>query len=452
MSDTRKINPSQPAGVRDYYGQNMIARQKMIDTIRETFERFGFDPQDTPILERMEVLTGGESNPSMRIFEAMVMGSKIKTELSSRIGMRFDLTVPLARVVAGNSDIPRPYLRYQYGKVLRGETPQAGRYREFAQFDIDIVGSSLTQSDVHVCLCIYETLKALGVDEFVIHINNRKILNALPIFASFDPKLLVNVLRTIDKLDKLSEEDVAGELQAIEGVSSESVDKILEFTRFESSDWKQVLNLLEEHISQLSDEGREGVEEIREIADSLIGAGVPDTFWRLTPRIARGLSYYTGPIFEAVVTGSENFGSVFSGGRYDGLVKRFSSDSVSATGASIGVDRLFAVLESKNKISARKTLSQVLILMLDSDLVAYYNGILARLRRIGVKASLYLGKEKSVKGQLSYALNQEIPFVMFIGSREVENNELTIKNLESRKQEKVPNDQLEEFFQKALNL
>lgn len=443
MKDAKPISPELAGGFKDYLPGDMISRQKMFDIIRKTFELFGFLPLDTPGIEREEVLTGGDENFRMMIFKAGLSGG------NEGLALRFDLTVPLARVVALYNDvIEKPFKRYQMGKVWRGEKPQAGRFKEFVQFDADIVGTSRTSADAEIIALMYETLTALSVDRFCIRINNRKILNGLSNFVGYDPDLSDEVLRTIDKLDKIQWEGVAEELTA-KGFDNNQLSRLEKFLNLRGDTAEEILANLSELMST-SPETLRGVEELREISRNLTSLGVPSTFWQIDLSVARGLGYYTGTVFETILLDLPSIGSVFSGGRYDDLVSRFGNQSIPAVGASVGVDRLFAALEKLSLLRKEKTVVKVLVLNFDLPAEAYCQEVVTLLRKSGISTEFYLGKETMLKGQLGYALKQEIPVVVIAGQKEVDARVVQIKDLANRRQNEVPFAQISEAVEKVL--
>lgn len=437
----KKIVPELSAGFRDYLPEDMIPRQRMFDTIRAVFERFGFVPLDTPGLEKEEILTGGDESFRMQIFRTNVQVGW------DRLALRFDLTVPLARVVAQyQSEIKRPFKRYQVGKVWRAEKPQAGRYREFVQFDADIVGAASMMADAEIIALMYETMKALGIPNFLIRVNTRKILNGLAAFAGFPEEKTAAVLRTIDKLDKQGWDAVRAELSdasSPEGLalSEDAIAKLKKFLDVRGENREATVRAVRTLMQGVSI-AEEGVRDLEEILEAVRAMGVPDDAWTVDFSVARGLGYYTGPVFETVLRDLPSIGSVFSGGRYDDLVERFGAVNVPATGASVGVDRLFTALEELGLVKRQKSVSRVAILNFDAKGTAYIQGIAAELRRAGVPTEIYLGNETTLKGQLAYVLNADIPIVVIAGSDERERNVAQVKDLRARKQVEVPRAEL----------
>lgn len=442
----KTINPELAGGFRDYLPEDMIPRQKMFDTIRKTFEVFGFVPLDTPSIEKESVLTGGDANFKMMMFKA-----NLREDEDEGLALRFDLTVPLARVISLYGDqIEKPFKRYQTGKVWRGEKPQAGRFREFVQFDADIVGTDRMSADAEIIALMYETMTALKIERFLIKVNNRKILNGLSSFAGYDSSLNVEVLRSIDKLDKIEWKGVAKELTG-KGLNDVQLNKLEKFINLKGESAEEILANLSVLMAD-SPEALVGINELREVADNLKFLGVPTNFWQIDLSVARGLGYYTGPVFETILLDLPSIGSVFSGGRYDDLVSRFGKQNLSAVGASIGVDRLFAALEKLSLLKKEKSVVKVLVLNFDEKAEGYCQEIVSLIRKSGVSAEIYLGKETMLKSQLAYALKQEIPAVIIAGGSEMEKRVVQIKNLDKRSQEEISFDQVVETVNGMLTL
>lgn len=458
-----KIAPELPGGFRDYPPKVMIPRMRMIETIRETFERFGFDQLETPGMERTEVLTPEQStkviyhtttDPDRTPKKKLNEGD----EERQRTALRFDLTVPLARFVAASiSEIRLPFKRYQYGNVWRGEKTQAGRFREFMQFDADTIGSDSMLADAEIIALMVETMRALAIDQFQVRFNNRKLLNGLAELVGFEPTITTPVLRIIDKLPKIGRDAVLRELQkpplpegefasTAEGADDIESEYGLGFTEPMTETISKFLDLsgsTDVLLQGASDlfcnvaDARRGIEELQEIVTALRAMNVPETFWVIDLSVARGLDYYTGPVFETFLTELPEFGSVFSGGRYDGLVQRFLNDAIPATGASVGVDRLFAALEKLGRVKGQQTKVQVLVAIMDPTLTITALRTVGTLRNAGIRTAFWLGRDSSFKAQLAYATAMDIPCMVLIGKREVAAGTVTVKNMTARTQQTV---------------
>jgi len=424
----KRIKPEILGGFRDYLPELMIPRQEMIAVIRKTFESFGFLPLETPALERSSVLGTDSDEFRMEVYRFKAGDQDVT--------LRFDLTVPLSRVIAAYPKLLKPFKRYQCGPVWRKEKPQAGRYREFTQFDADIVGSDSILADTEIIALMYETLINLGLKNFVIRFNNRKILNGLPEVAGFKKEKANEVFRVLDKLEKIGLDEVVKELQrepenefdeTALALSDESVAKI-----------KYFLSLSDRPLRELKaffkgvKIAEEGIKECQEIMENLSALDIPKKNWAFDLSVARGLGYYTGPVFEATLNDIPEIGSVFSGGRYDELVMRYTGEKIPATGASIGVDRLFAALEKLKKIKKKKATAQVLIAVIDQQLVPKLLKLAQKLRRKGINTELYLGSGKTIKEQVIYTAKREIPFMIIIGEEEEKAGKIKLKDMNQR--------------------
>ncbi len=432
MSDQKIVEPRLLRGFRDYLPAQMNARLKMIASIRTVYERYGFQPLDTPAQEFRVTLMGyGEEN-TKQIFA-------FQNPEEEDVALRFDLTVPLARVVAQYPDLQLPFRRYQVAPVWRADKPDPGRFREFIQFDLDAVGVSSLAADAEILCAMYDTLKALGIERFTIKFSDRKVLNSLLDFSGIPHESAHNVFRILDKLDKIGLDGVAAELTngRIDvsgdkipglGLNANQVGRIKEFVVLPKGKRREVLASLG-GLFQHVDSAKVAIDELRFVCDSLDTLGIPDEHVQLDLSIARGLDYYTGPVFEASLDDAPEFGSVFGGGRYDGLVERFLGRTIPAVGASIGVDRLFAAMEKLGLHELAPSTARVIVTIMEPSRLADYQKLTRELREAGVNTEMYLGDEKSLGKQLQYANRQQIPLAIIIGSDEFARGEVTIKNL-----------------------
>ena len=441
------VKPALLAGFQDILPARMIPFQEMIAKIKVVFESFGFVPLETPGMERLEVLTGGSDDFNKSIFRTRVVrGVEDRGAadlLEEDAAMRFDLTVPLARVVASHPEIQRPFKRYQYGKVWRGEKPQKNRYREFFQFDADIVGSSSILADAEIVHLIYSTLNMFELPTFSIKINDRRVLNGLAEVLGC-PDKCKELDRAIDKVDSLGIEGVITELTkksddpfasplVLDDVQS---GILLKFLHIKADSSKELLRKVADFFGEKSPEAAKGIEALHQICIKLWSLGISEKFWKIDLSVARGLDYYTGPVFETVVDDMPDVGSIFSGGRFDGLVNRFDAAiNMPGVGASIGVDRLFTVLTKLGKIKEQATVSKVLVTIFDQSLSHISYMCAHSVRKSGVPTEVYLGNEKSLKGQLGYALKQGIRFVIIIGPDEIKSKKVMLKDLDTKQQE-----------------
>jgi histidyl-tRNA synthetase len=431
MPDT--VEPRLYRGLRDLLPDQMLARQAMVDTIRGVYELYGFVPLNTPAVEYLDVLSGSAGE------EAQQAIFRVSTPEKEALGLRFDLTVPLARVIAQYRELPRPFRRYQVSPVWRFDKPDKGRYREFTQFDLDSVGVESEVADTEIIAGMCDTLSALNVGRYLVRFSSRAMLNLLLAFAGIGAEQGVDVFRVLDKLDKVGIDKVRLELMqgykdesgdTIRGVglAREQVEKIERFLAIKPVDRNEVVAQLRVLFAGL--EGAEAqIDVIARISNHLYALGYRDDRVALDLSIARGLAYYTGPVFEAILLDAPQFGSVFGGGRYDGLVTRFLGESIPAVGASIGVDRLLAALTHLGAVSKRKATAHVLVTNMDAALIDDYLQITWELRRAGIPTELYLGTAKGPGKQLKYADQYEIPLALLYGSNEKAKGEVTIKDM-----------------------
>ncbi|MEK7478107.1 MAG: histidine--tRNA ligase [Patescibacteria group bacterium] len=441
----KTIKPELLGGFQDFLPSNMIARQKMISTIQRVYELYGFLPLDTPCMERWDVLTGGSADFSKSIFVSkIVRGEEDKNEVFDEqdFALRFDLTVSLARVIAAYPQLSKPFKRYQIGKVWRGESPQHGRYREFMQFDIDTIGSRSMLADTEIIQVMYEVMRALGIDKFLIRFNNRKILNSVAEMVDCGQRSK-DLYRIIDKLDRIGKNGVLAELcrppdnkydESALALSPEQAELISRFLDIRSLDSNATLSVLEDFFGSDQATGRDGILELRQIVRNLKELAIPEDKWTIDLSVARGLDYYTGPVFETTLLDCPEIGSVFSGGRFDGLTNRFLSGSnIPGVGASVGVDRLVAALEKLGKLEKQETVAKVLVTVFGPDLMPASLRFAKSLRQADIKTELYISEEP-FKAQIAYAVKQEIPFVVIIGPDEEAKGLVSLKDMKERYQ------------------
>ncbi|MCB1216165.1 histidine--tRNA ligase [bacterium] len=434
----QKVKPRLLKGMQDSWPELARARREMLSEIEAVCRNFGFLPLDTPIMEAREALLGPE--PSA---EQLASIFHFENQDKEQVGLRYDLTVPLSRLFCQNfQDIPRPFRRYQTGSVFRWDKPEPGRFREFQQFDIDTVGSASLAADAEILAVVDAIFRRLKVRNYVIRFSNRKILNALGEFCGADERQGRDIYRVIDKLDKFDRERIRQELGP--GLKDESgaeipglgldVDQISRIDAFldlpNSGDASESLQAARALFTGNS-LGNEGLDEIEELIGMLEAYGLRNSSWIFDLHLARGLGYYTGPVFEVTLTDLPSYGSVFGGGRYDDLVERFLGEGqgVPAVGASVGVDRLLAALTELGRIEQRRATSEVLVTVMDKARMADYIAITSELRNAGIPAEMFLGGGNLQK-QLKYADRLGIPFAVIAGSDEFEKAELSIKDLE----------------------
>jgi len=436
------VIPRVSRGLRDLLPDQLLARQQMIDTIRGVYELYGFVPLSTPAIEYLDVLSGSAGT------EAQQSIFRVTNPEKEDLGLRFDLTVPLARVIAQYPDLPRPFRRYQVASVWRADKPDKGRYREFTQFDLDSVGVESEIADTEIIAGMCDTLSALNVGRYLVRFSSRAILNLLLAYAGIAPDQSVEVFRVLDKLDKvgldkvklelmLGYKDESGDTIRGLGLVQDQVDRIERFLAIKSDSRREVLVQVRDLFAEVEN-AREQLDVVERISNHLYALGYEDDRVSLDLSIARGLAYYTGPVFEAILLDAPQFGSVFGGGRYDSLVMRFLGEPIPAVGASIGVDRLLAALTHLGKVSTKKATARVLVTNMDPALRDDVVAITWELRRAGIATELYLGSGRGPRQQLKYADKYDVPLAILFGSNEKEQGVVTIKNLVVGRERAVP--------------
>ena len=433
------IKPRVPRGMRDILPEQMIRRQHVIDTIRDVFEAFGFEPLQTPALELSEVLTGKYGPDAEKlIYQAGHVGGK------EDISLRYDLSVPLCRLIAMYPQLPKPFKRYQIDPVWRAERPQKGRYRQFFQCDADTVGSESMLADAENVTLVYQVLMRLGFKQFEININDRKLITGIGQFAGVPTEQLGGLYRSIDKLDKIGLAGVSAEL-AENQIPEPVIEKLLALLEIEG-DAATVLNALSEQLGD-SEAAREGISELEALIGYLTTLGVPEECYRVNVAMVRGLEYYTGPIYETVVE-EPKIGSITGGGRYDELIGSFSKQGHPATGTSFGIERIIDVMEEFDMFPSTvgKTVTQVLVTVFDSDLAQESLKVATLLRQSGIRAEVY-ARPARMSAQIKYADTKNIPYAVILGSDEVAAGTVAIRNLANREQHIVPRDEVAERIQ-----
>ena len=417
-----KTEPRTLSGFMELLPNEQILFNQMRETIEDTYKKFGFLPLDTPVIELSEVLlakAGGETEKQIYRF------NKGDKDLS----LRFDLTVPLSKYVAKNyGNLSFPFRRYQIGKVYRGERTQKGRFREFYQCDIDVIGDGELSilNDAELPSVIYTVFKRLGFDNFTIRINNRKLLNGLFIEIGQEDNS-TEILRIIDKIDKIGKEAVESELLRL-NLNKEHVKKIMKFILIQGTNQEKLQQLEELKIE--NEQFNQGLEEIKQVLKYVGIFGVPEGNYQLDLTIARGLDYYTGTVYETFLNDYRELGSVCSGGRYENLADYYTDKKLPGVGISIGLTRLFYKLNELQLIKAeKKSVADVLIISMVDDMEVPIK-IASKLRNEGKKVEIYLNNKK-LKAKFKYADKLEIPYVIIIGEDEIANNIVKIKNMET---------------------
>ena len=440
-----------PKGFQDYFGASVTGRQEMLNGIASVYHRYGFEALETSAVETVEAL--GKFLPDVDRPNEGVFAWQEDTggeKPGDWLALRYDLTAPLARVFAQHrNDLPTPYRRYAMGPVWRNEKPGPGRFRQFYQCDADTVGSASPAADAEICSMLADTLEAVGIPQgdYIVRVNNRKVLNGvLETMGLDDTTKRDAVLRTIDKFDKVGETGVRelltkGRLDGsgayIDGVglSADQAEPVVAFLTSKADDASKTLANLRDAVGS-SNMGSEGISELEQIGELVAAQGYGADRIDIDPSVVRGLGYYTGPVFEAELTFQihdekgrlRQFGSVAGGGRYDDLVKRFTGQTVPATGLSIGVDRLLAALEAKGRGSAQG-MGPVVITVMDRDQMSGYQSMAAELRNAGIRAEVYLGNPKNFGNQLKYADKRQSPVAIIEGADERSNGMVQLKDL-----------------------
>lgn len=421
-----KVEPRTLPGFMELLPKEQILFNEMKEKIKKSYEKFGFLPIDTPIIEMSEVLlakAGGETEKQIYRFQ------KGDNDLS----LRFDLTVPLAKYVTEYyNELSFPFRRYQIGKVYRGERPQKGRFREFYQCDIDIIGDGELSliNDAEIPSIIYNTIKELGFEDFTICMNNRKLLTGL--FEELDlQEKSVDIMRNIDKLEKIGKDNLIECLKDLE-IDDTKIDIIFKFIEIDGTTDEKITKL--ETLNFKNETFIKGLEEIKQVVKYVRSFGVPDTNFKLDFTIARGLDYYTGTVYETFLNEYRELGSVCSGGRYDNLAEYYTDRKLPGVGISIGLTRLFYKLNELQAIKeAKKSIAKVLVIsMLEDNTKAIE--VANILRKSEIPTEVYL-EDKKIKAKFKYADKLQIPYVIVIGEDEVKNNVVTLKNMQTAEQQ-----------------
>jgi histidyl-tRNA synthetase len=437
-----KIKPRLYKGTRDFLPEQMIKRNYVVTIIKEVFEKFGFDPLETPALELWETLSGKYGEEGDRLTYRFIDRGK------REVGLRYDLTVPLSRVIAMYPEIPMPFKRYQVQPVWRADKPQKGRFREFYQCDIDIIGSSSMLADAEIIAAFHRVLTRLNFQKFTIRINSRKILSGIAEISGTNPEKEAEVARAIDKFDKIGINGVREEL-INRGIKPDGADKILQVLNIDGSNSGRLEKL--SNLLQASQPGQDGIKEMKDLLSYLRMLEVPEDQILFDLYLARGLDYYTGPIYETRVD-EPKIGSITGGGRYDNLIGLFSGKNLPATGSSIGLERIVTVMDELEMFPKNlKTSVQVLVTIFDSTTLQYSIKIANLLRDRNINCDLYSGNSK-LRGQFGLANDRNIPITVVAGPDEMEKNTVNVKNMSSGKQVNVPFESVVEEIGHQLNM
>lgn len=433
------VEPRLPRGMRDTLPQKMIQRRYVIGVVERVFERFGFEPLQTPVLELQQTLTG-KYGPDA---EKLIYDARHR-EGKEDLALRYDLSVPLSRVVAMNPELAKPFKRYQIAPVWRAERPQKGRYREFYQCDADIVGTSSMLADAEIIAMIFTILTELGFKQFVTKLNNRKVLTALGEYSGVAPALLGGLYRALDKLDKIGRDGVRDEMVQNQ-IPADTVNKILELITLPVGDLDAWADRFREYPR-----GVEGIYELKELVQFARDMGVLPERLQVDLTMVRGLEYYTGPIFETVVT-EPKIGSLTGGGRYDGLVGLFSKNSLPVTGTSLGIERIIDVMDELNMYppDLGTTVVDAFVTVFDAERRSVSLAVAMELRAAGIDTQVWYDLDGLGK-QIKYAAARGIPFVVIIGPDEAAADVVTLRDLATGEQKQIARSQIARVFKEKL--
>lgn len=425
------VEPRLPRGMRDILPQKMLQRRYVMRVIENVFERFGFEPLQTPALELAQTLLG-KYGPDA---EKLIYDARHR-EGKEELALRYDLSVPLSRVVAMNPELTKPFKRYQIAPVWRAERPQKGRYREFYQCDADIVGATSMLADAEIIAMIFAILSELGFKEFVTKLNHRQVLTALGEYSGVPTESLGGLYRAIDKLEKIGRDGVRAEMVKNQ-IPAPAVEKILALLDLPTDDlaaWREILRAYPRGIA--------GIDELEQLTQYTRALGVNPARLQVDLTMVRGLEYYTGPIFETVVT-EPKIGSLTGGGRYDGLIGLFSKTALPATGTTVGIERIIDVMDELRMFPPNlgKTVTQVLVTVFDATQRAASLALGMELRAAGVNTEVWYDADGLGK-QLKYAAAKAIPFALIAGPDENAAAVITLRDLNSGEQSQIARDEI----------
>jgi histidyl-tRNA synthetase len=425
-----RVEPRLPRGMRDILPEKMILRDYVMNTIRDVFEQFGFEPLHTPAVELAETLMGKYGPDAERLIYDVR-----QRQGREDLALRYDLSVPLSRVVAMNPDLVLPFRRYQIAPVWRAERPQKGRYREFFQCDADIVGSASMLADAEIIAVIYAILERLGFRQYTTKVNNRKVLAGIGTYSGVSGEALTQLYRSIDKLDRIGMDGVRKEMRD-GGIADDVIARMGDLLQVRGKSRIIIPEMLDrlEGIEIAAD----GLNELKDLVAYLDAMGIVEGAYQIDFSMVRGLDYYTGPIYETIVE-EPKIGSITGGGRYDRLIEMFSSTGYPATGTTIGIERLIDVMDELRMYPThlRRTLVEALVLQFDASMLPAALQMTRRLRDAGLRVELVFEAE-SLKKQFRYASRKGVPFTVILGPDEVAQGLVTVKNMEVGEQRTVP--------------
>lgn len=445
-----EIEPRLFKGTRDFLPDMMSRKQYMTDKLRVIFERYGFEPVETPAMEFYDILVGKYGGESEKLIYPLAYRD------GKTLALRYDLTVPLARLVAMHPELPLPFKRYQMQPVWRADNPQLrqGRFREFVQCDVDTVGAASVLADAEIMGMIDTCLMELGIRRFLLKVSHRQILPALVdlLLADATPSRVAELIRIMDKHDKVGTEGVRRELGTA-GLIEKAIDFMIEIINIKGTSaerFEAITKLIDQYaqkhgrtarLAQILARLNEAIDQLRIIYDALRNQGIDESHYEFYPALARDLAYYTGPIFEAVLPDQPHIGSLCGGGRYDKLIGRYAGREVPATGTTIGLDRIIAAMEQLDLLPASGTKVDALVCLFDEASAGATQRAAAALRKAGLNVDTYFEPEK-LKKQFSYADKRGIPAVVVIGPDEYEANKATVKNMKTGEQKLVAFDDM----------
>lgn len=427
MTKNKIIKPQKLAGFRDFFAQDIQLREYVINTFRKVFEKYGYEPLETPALEPAEIFTSELGDEAKKLFY------RFKDKAGREVMLKYEVMVSMCRAVAENiNTITFPYKRYQIQRVWRAEKPQKGRYREFTQCDADTIGSSSMICDAEFIQMGIEALKNLGFEKFRANISNRKFLNGIIKYAGATDKDFMPICMSIDKLPKIGKERVKKELLEKRKISADVADKILEIvTQIGKTD-----KLVAKFKSQLREipVALGGLDELEQIFDYLKNCNINQQYYQFAPFIARGLAYYTGPIWEFEIIEGD-VGSVAGCGRYDETIGRFVGKKVPATGGSFGIERIIEVIKDRKMFKSSPTPSKALVTVFSKKYLIQSIKVATLIRQSGINCEIYPDPGKKLDKQIKYADKKGIPYIVIAGPDEVKTNKVTLKNMKTGKQE-----------------
>lgn len=436
-----KIEPRIFKGTRDFLPDEMIHREEIQKVMRSVFQKYGFEPIETPAIEYLNILTGKYGEDADRLIYRLnyKMGTKDEAAL------HYDLTVPFSRVIAMNRDLPKPFKRYQIQPVWRADTPQPkqGRFREFVQCDIDAVGSKSMLVDAEIICIVNEILTGLKFKDFLIKINNRKILNGLVSYIGLDSEWTGEICRSIDKLDKVSFDEVAVELK-----TKNVPDKVVEKLKSVVAGGRITIADAEK-LMKVNPVGEEGVNELKDLMAFLVSMNVPKDNFVFEISLARGLDYYTGPIFETTLPKHPHIGSLTGGGRYDDLIGSFSGIETPAVGTSLGLDRILSAMKQLGMLDKAQTRTKILVTSFSKETILDSLRLTSEFRKYGINTEIYHEPVK-LKSQFSYADKKGIQYVAILGEDEIKNHSVTIKDMVAGEQRTFIRDELLQWMKSVM--